>query len=240
MIILGLKLLVGLFLFVGISWFLDQRFNKKLVTLGLQMQLANLGLFSVYQAIFSLLVVAGSYFLAMSGMLTGFSELFDQQGSAPSFVLWLIEPTFFALMGISVLGLLIGFISSSFGFSVLLVTSLLFPSLISAPGAALIIFCEMLGHTLRVYLKPGHLITKSALGLWLGISLVVVLAFWAGGGVIREGLHQLNLNPMELHDRFLEVFALDALLVVLQTGILMMSFHFYYRCSLKAAKGHLS
>lgn len=228
MILLGVKLLIGFVLIFGLNILIDRQFFLRVQSKLFRSKLLALALADFRNVALAVIFAGLSYWLAISGWLTGLNELLGNHGEVSQIIIWFIDPSVLNLLAFFTLGFLSGFLTRSFGFSVLLAMTLLFPSLISAPGTCLLIFGEMTGQELSFFHRKIKDIPNGALLLRFLISSFTGLAFWAGGGVLREFLHKLELNPMLLSDRILEVIYLLALVVAVDTGLSMFSSHFYY------------
>jgi len=91
------------------------------------------------------------------------------------------------------------------------------------------IFGEMAGQSFSFFRRLGVNSSNFVLRARLFIQAFCVLAFWAGGGMIRELLYNLDLKPLFLNDRLIETLLLVAILVFADTFASMFFCHFYYR-----------
>ncbi len=226
MILLFIKLCFGLAIMVALNFFKDRMIEPRLARLDERVKLLSLALFELSHAFFAIIYVEIFYWLALSGELSLGAVVAGD--SSPGFVLWLINPAFEHLSLLSFIGLVFGFISRSFGFSILLVIGLLFPNLISIPGASVLIFSELIGQGLGFFYWRKIKISPMTLLLKLMIFALAVLVFWASGSLLRDSFQRLELNPMLLNDRIIAVGYLCALLVAFNIFLSMMVFHFYF------------
>jgi hypothetical protein len=187
-------------------------------------QLLVMALSDLEWLITGILIFVASDQLAWFGALTGPQALLDPSGQVPTFVLWLLDPTLSGMLSLFVAGTLFGFVTGSFGFSILLSISLLFPDLIAAPMSVVLVFGELNGASFRRHWRSE----KHAAALRIFIAVICFATFWACGPGLRDLLQGLALNPMQVNDRLSESLILIFGLCTLDTFLAMVSFHFFF------------
>ena len=172
---------------------------------------------TVWRTLFLFLV--GSV-LAILGTLTGWQSLFDQTGDPATLLLLLSSPDLGSLLLCVSLGFLSGVVGRGRGVGVLLVISLLFPFLISTPGAALLIYAE--GLVALVLAKEWRMIWRCrAL-----VGCLAVVLFWIFGGWIRQAFVVLEFDIQRPEDRLVQVLGLWGILLFFDLSLTSVLLHF--------------
>jgi hypothetical protein len=221
------KLAVGFILILILNW-IWQKLKAQLLLrrnpLSTREKLLYVALSDLDWLLIAMSVFAISGEVAWLGGLTGPQGLLNSDGEVPTFVLWLLDPTFLSMAGSFVVGSLFGYFTRSFGFSILLSIALLFPDMIAVPTAVVLIFGEVTGASFRRHRNMG----RHAAFLRTLVAVISFVTFWICGAAFRDIFQSMDWNPMQVGDRIRESLVLISCLCAMDTFLSMLAFHFYF------------
>jgi hypothetical protein len=199
------------------TWSLEKKISARAAWFGIGiLDVASLGRL--------LLALSLAMAAAWAGQLTGWSIFFDNRGEPADILFLIASPDTLSLFVCFSVGLMLGWLFKGRGVGAILAVSLIFPFLISTPGAALLIFGEMAGGATRA---------KQWTRIWYGraaMALITAVLFWVFGGFLHGALvaaqADLNLDLLRPEGRLIQVMILIGVLGVTDLVLTMTGLHF--------------
>jgi len=188
-----------------------------------RLRLLGFALSDLRELVFAVVLLLLSYQLADQGFFTGPYILIDHYGEPSMLVLWLVDKSLPSLLACFFLGVVLGLVFRNFGFSIPLAVAFIFPSFISAPGAALLVFGDLASVWFR---SKGY--TRREVFLRGSSAVVSLILFWILGGFLRFIWQGFGLDPFRPLHHLLQSVYLLGVLIGFDTLLSMFIFHFYY------------